>query len=98
MVVATSPAKWDLALAFGADHVVDGGAVEALDQIGDLSGNKGPSAPIDFVGSDSTMTLGVSSLAPQGIFVLVGLGGGCTPLTFVGQAAEAVITKSDLGS
>jgi propanol-preferring alcohol dehydrogenase len=98
VAVETSPAKRQLALSLGADHVIDGSAADALEQIRALSGGDGPAAVIDFVGIDSTMQLGLASLGRQGLLVLVGLAGGTVPVGFFTQASEVAVTSSNWGS
>lgn len=98
IVVETAAAKRELAAKLGADVVIDGTAPDALDQVRAATGGEGVNAALDFVGVDSTMQLGVSSLARQGIFVLVGLAGGSVPFSFFGTGSETVITTSNWGS
>lgn len=98
IAVETAPAKRQLALSLGADHVIDGSAADALEQIRELSGGEGPAAVIDFVGVDATMRLGLSALARQGLLVLVGLAGGTVPVGFFTQATEVAVTTSNWGS
>jgi alcohol dehydrogenase, propanol-preferring len=98
IAVETAAAKRQLALSLGADHAIDGSAVGALEQIRELSGGEGPAAVIDFVGVDATMRLGLTALARQGLFVLVGLAGGTVPVGFFTQATEAAVTTSNWGS
>lgn len=98
VVVEISAAKRELAAKLGADAVIDGGAPDALEQVIAAAGGEGVNAALDFVGIDSTMQLGVSSVARQGIFVLVGLAGGSVPFSFFGTGSEAVITTSNWGS
>jgi propanol-preferring alcohol dehydrogenase len=98
IVVDTAPAKLARAGTLGADVVIDGSAPDLLEQITAAAGGEGVSAALDFVGIDSTMRTGVSSLARQGIFVLVGLAGGTVPFSFFGTASESVVTSSSWGS
>jgi propanol-preferring alcohol dehydrogenase len=98
IAVETSLAKQQLALTLGADHAIDGSAAGAPEQIRELSGGEGPAAVIDFVGIDATLKLGLTSLARQGLFVLVGLAGGTVPAGFFTQASEVAITSSTWGS
>jgi alcohol dehydrogenase, propanol-preferring len=44
------------------------------------------------------MRLGLTALARQGLFVLVGLAGGAVPVGFFTQATEAAVTTSNWGS
>jgi alcohol dehydrogenase, propanol-preferring len=98
IVVETAAAKRELAVKLGADVVIDGTAPDALDQVRAAAGGEGVNAALDFVGIDSTMQLGVSALARQAIFVLVGLAGGSVPFSFFGTGSETVITTSNWGS
>jgi propanol-preferring alcohol dehydrogenase len=98
IAVETSPARRQLAVSLGADHVIDGSAAGSLEEIRELSGGEGPAAVLDFVGIDATMRLGLAALARQGLFVLVGLAGGSVPMGFFSQAPEVAFTTSVWGS
>jgi propanol-preferring alcohol dehydrogenase len=98
IVVETSPARRQLALTLGADHVLDGAGDDLAGQVRELSGGEGAAAALDFVGVGATLRLGLASLARQGMLVLVGLAGGTVPAGFFTQAPEAVITTSSWGS
>jgi alcohol dehydrogenase, propanol-preferring len=98
IVVETSPARRQLALTLGADHVIDPAGDRLAGQVRELAGGEGVAAAIDFVGVDATLRLGLACLARQGTLVLVGLAGGTVPAGFFTQASEAVITTSNWGS
>ena len=78
VVVDISPEKRAAALKAGAQHVVDGSAPDAVEQvchaIGDL-----PLGVLDLVGSESSSGLGFSLLPKGGKMVIVGLFGGAAP-------------------
>jgi alcohol dehydrogenase, propanol-preferring len=98
IAVDTDPAKRDLALTLGADVVIDPLSDGAEHTIKELTGGQGAEAVIDFVGVDSTMALGASTVGRQGLFILVGLAGGGVPFSFFGVAQEASLTTSNWGS
>ncbi|MBH0775636.1 NAD(P)-dependent alcohol dehydrogenase [Nocardia bovistercoris] len=81
-VIAVDIAEDKLALAadVGADAglLADAGAAAA---ILDRTGGRGAEAVFDFVGIDSTATLAVESVAPNGAYRMVGLGGGAPEIT-----------------
>ncbi|MFC9553723.1 NAD(P)-dependent alcohol dehydrogenase [Rhodococcus sp. NPDC056960] len=98
IAIDTDPAKRELASTLGADVVLDPGADDATDQIMELTRGQGAEAVIDFVGVNSTMTLGTLSVGKQGLFVLVGLAGGSVPYSFFGIAQGASLTTSNWGT
>ena len=75
IVVDIDPAKRDAAKRAGAKAVVDGRAVDAVDQIKSLT-NGGAWGVVDLVGSSQSARLGYDSLAKGGKYVIVGLFGG----------------------
>jgi len=98
IIVETSAAKRALALELGADVAIDASSPDALAQVKKEAGGEGVNAAIDFVGVDSTISLGQHALARKGILVLVGLAGGGTRFSFFDQGAEARLTNSNWGS
>lgn len=98
VVVESNPGKRALAQTLGADVVIDPLCENALAAIQEESGKNGAAVVLDFVGVDSTMTLGSAVLGRGGLFVLVGLAGGSVPFSFLGFAPEAMLTSSNWGS
>jgi alcohol dehydrogenase, propanol-preferring len=98
IAIDTDPAKRDLALILGADAVIDPRSDDAEHTIKELTAGQGADAVIDFVGVDSTMALGASTVGKQGLFVLVGLAGGSVAYSFFGVAQGAALTTSNWGS
>jgi propanol-preferring alcohol dehydrogenase len=97
--VDTAPQKRSLAAELGADLVVDpgvgtAGAVASIRQLAP----GGAAAVIDYVGSDDTLALAASVVAPQGVIVIVGIAGGALPVSFIGVPTEAVVTTSYWGT
>ena len=75
IVVDIDPVKRDAAKKAGAMAVVDGKAPDAAQQIIKLT-HGGAWAVIDYVGSSSTVRLGVDSITKGGKVIVVGLFGG----------------------
>ncbi|MDP9005666.1 MAG: alcohol dehydrogenase catalytic domain-containing protein [Actinomycetota bacterium] len=76
VAVVTSPERGELALALGADDVVDvssGPAVDAVEALVDQSGGAGPDVFIDCSGSTEAVELGLAALVPGGRLVLDGV-------------------------
>ncbi|MFJ4652508.1 NAD(P)-dependent alcohol dehydrogenase [Nocardia sp. NPDC088792] len=77
--------KLDLATACGADLGMLAGD-DTAKQLLDLTGGRGADAVFDFVGIDSTAKLAVESVAPNGAYCMVGIGGGTPPEINAGPA------------
>jgi D-arabinose 1-dehydrogenase-like Zn-dependent alcohol dehydrogenase len=75
VIVDIDAAKREAALNAGATKAVDGGAVDAVQQIQAATGG-GAWATVDFVGSGPTVNLAVNSTIKGGTIVVVGLFGG----------------------
>jgi D-arabinose 1-dehydrogenase-like Zn-dependent alcohol dehydrogenase len=80
IVVDIDPVKRDAALKAGARAVIDGAALDAAQQIVDMT-QGGAWAVIDLVGSSKTARLGIDSLIKGGKYVIVGLYGGDVTLS-----------------
>lgn len=80
VAVDVGRAQLDLATRCGADIVLESGADTAR-QILDLTGGRGADAVFDFVGIDATARMSVESVAPNGAYRMVGLGGGVPGVT-----------------
>jgi D-arabinose 1-dehydrogenase-like Zn-dependent alcohol dehydrogenase len=76
IVVDIDAGKRDAAKKAGAAHVVDGKAVDAVQQLMALTGGAGAWAVIDLVGSSQSARLGYDSLIKGGKYIIVGLYGG----------------------
>jgi propanol-preferring alcohol dehydrogenase len=88
------PARLDRASALGADlGLLDGDAAMARDGLGG-----GADVVFDFVGNDETLHLAREVVAPGGIVVLVGEGGGHLTFGFDAPAVEAWVTTVAWGS
>ncbi|RDI55532.1 NAD(P)-dependent alcohol dehydrogenase [Nocardia mexicana] len=72
--------KLELAAACGADLGLIAGA-ETAAEILDRTGGRGAEAVFDFVGIDATAKLAVETVAPNGAYRMVGIGGGAPELT-----------------
>jgi propanol-preferring alcohol dehydrogenase len=70
----------DLAKRCGADVTLESGPDTAR-QILELTGGRGADAVFDFVGVDPTAQMAVESVAPNGAYRMVGLGGGVPGIT-----------------
>ncbi len=75
IAVDTDETKLDLAKERGADVVVSAGA-QALSDILDLTDGYGADAVFDFVGSQATVDLATTVVAPVGALRIVGIAGG----------------------
>ncbi len=67
-----NPAKWDLALEYGADHVVDVSKTDARELVRDLTRGEMADTVIETTGSGSMMELGLELARPAGRVVMVG--------------------------
>jgi propanol-preferring alcohol dehydrogenase len=75
IIVDIDAGKRDAASKAGASKAIDGGAMDAVQQIQAATGG-GAWAVIDFVGAGSTVGLAVNSIIKGGAVVVVGLYGG----------------------
>lgn len=97
VVVDTDASKLAAARRLGATDTVDPQEAEALPRLSELAGPYGASAVLDFVGSAETLALAASVVGKAGLVVVVGLGGGSLPFSFLGLAPEATVTTSYWG-
>ncbi|WP_026343310.1 NAD(P)-dependent alcohol dehydrogenase [Nocardia sp. BMG111209] len=79
IAVDIASGKLELAAQCGADLGLPAGPDTAA-RILELTGGRGAEAVFDFVGTDATARLAVESVAPNGAYRIVGLGGGAVPL------------------
>ncbi|MFE9580678.1 NAD(P)-dependent alcohol dehydrogenase [Nocardia sp. NPDC006044] len=92
-ILAATSATRVIAVDLGADKLALAarcGAAEGLlagpdtaREILDRTGGRGADAVFDFVGVDQTATLAVESVAPNGAYRMIGLGGGAPEITAV---------------
>ncbi|MEV6430699.1 NAD(P)-dependent alcohol dehydrogenase [Nocardia sp. NPDC051463] len=80
IAVDVSADKLDLAARCGAAEGLIGGPDTAR-EILDRTEGRGAEAVFDFVGTDHTATLAVESVAPNGAYRMIGLGGGAPDIT-----------------
>ena len=89
--------KWDAAREVGAKEVFDPSKPDTAEKLMALAG--GVWGVADFVGAESTATLGLAVLRKGGRYVVVGLFGGEIPLSLVPTAQRALtIQGSYVGS
>jgi len=94
VVADENPGKVAMASEMGAD-----GATPGDDPAGILQLLGGPADVIlDFVGTDGTLSLGAKLLAPGGLLMVVGEGGGSLAFGFARPAVESWATTSAWGS
>lgn len=72
--------RLDLARRCGAEITLESGA-DTAQQILDLTAGRGADAVFDFVGIDATARMSVESVAPNGAYRMIGLGGGVPGVT-----------------
>jgi propanol-preferring alcohol dehydrogenase len=94
VVAERSPARLDRATELGADEaLLDPDASTA---IASLAGPAG--VVLDFVGSDETLELAAEVVAPDGLVMIVGEGGGRLEIGFERPAIESWVTTTAWGS
>ncbi|GAA3162271.1 NAD(P)-dependent alcohol dehydrogenase [Blastococcus jejuensis] len=97
VAVDQKPEARKLAEQVGADVVLDGGEDTAA-AIRDLTDGQGADAVLDIVGIDSTLSLAASVVARDGHVVVVGVGGGSLPVSFLGVPYGARVSTSFWGT
>ncbi|MTE15374.1 NAD(P)-dependent alcohol dehydrogenase [Nocardia aurantiaca] len=80
IAVDQARAKLDLAADCGAELGILSGD-DTAEQILDLTDGRGADAVFDFVGVDSTAKLACETVAPNGAYRMVGIGGGAPDIT-----------------
>jgi len=98
VAVELSDAKRKLAAELGADLVLDPAEGDTGAEIRRFAGREGPAAVLDFVGADATIALTLGTVGRKGLAVIVGLGRGSAPFSFVTNGVEAAVTTSNWGS
>lgn len=76
VAVDPDPARRAVALALGAHDALDGVDADTAHRLRSLLGQDPVDAVIDVVGTDATIALGASVLAPSGALAVVGAAGG----------------------
>jgi propanol-preferring alcohol dehydrogenase len=93
-VAERSPARLRRAKELGADSaLLDPVAAAAIEALGGPAGTV-----LDFVGSDETLGLAADVVAPDGLVMLVGEGGGHLEIGFERPAIEAWVSTTAWGS
>ena len=98
VAVDTAADKRALADYLGADLALDPTEVDIVAEVEGMTGGEKASVVIDFVGADATMATAAASVGKQGLFVLVGLAGGSTPVSFMGVSPETTIRTTTWGN
>ena len=93
----SSPAR-ELATRLGADVALDPGNVDVIATVKDLGEGEGADVVIDFVGSDATLAVARQVVTRRSLIVIVGLGLGTLPYTFLDLPAEVDLCTAYWGS
>jgi propanol-preferring alcohol dehydrogenase len=80
VAVDVGETQLDLAKRCGAEITIESGS-DTAKQILDLTDGRGADAVFDFVGIDATAQMSVASVAPNGAYRMIGLGGGVPGVT-----------------
>ena len=86
IAVDLDESKRKLGLEYGATHALDGADPELRLKILELTGGHGVTAAFDFVGSDSTLAVAISTTKTLGKVTQVGLAGGTAKLRALDNA------------
>lgn len=89
--------KLQLALKLGADYVIDGRDNPA-EEIKKITGGEGAQAVIDTVGSEATLKTASNVVGRKAIIMVLGIGDGILPYSFLSLPMECVVTNSIWGS
>jgi propanol-preferring alcohol dehydrogenase len=97
IAVDTRRKALDLAATCGADATIisDENAASTLRE---ETGGRGADVVLDFVGSESTLALGVAAARTLGDFTIVGIAGGTLPVSFFSVPYEVSIQTTYWGS
>jgi len=99
IAIDINESKRSHALTIGASTAVDSTAEDAVQQVmAATADGLGVNAIVDFVGIDSTLALAADVTAPQGRIVLVGIGGGSLPVSYVNPRQQVQVSTSTLGT
>ena len=98
IAVDTSAAARSLAIRLGADAALDPGEVDVTAAVRDLGNGEGADVVLDFVGSDATLALAKGLVKRRSVIVIVGLGLGTLPYSFLDLPAEVDLCTAYWGS
>ncbi len=98
VAVDTSSRARGLASEFGADVVLDPGEVDVVEAVRDLGAGEGADVVLDFVGSDTTLAVVKQVVKRRSLIVIVGLGLGTLPYSFLDFPAEVDLYTAYWGS
>jgi propanol-preferring alcohol dehydrogenase len=96
IVVDVSPAKLSMARELGAVHALSGTDPDVAGQIRELTGGKGVNAAFDFVGTEGTLGLAVSSTRALGKVTQIGLAGGTARMKVLENTRFEVLFEATL--
>jgi alcohol dehydrogenase, propanol-preferring len=88
--------KLEIAREYGADVALDGRDPEIARQVVDASGGKGVTAALDFVGSDASLGLAITSTRALGRVSQIGLAGGTARMKVLENARFEVLFEATL--
>ncbi|WP_328814239.1 NAD(P)-dependent alcohol dehydrogenase [Rhodococcus sp. NBC_00297] len=91
------PEQLALACQVGADHAHSSDAT-AVDLVREITNGEGALVVLDFVGSNATGELAAAMTAKAGRIVMVGYGGGATPVGTTSVAYDVTACASNWGS
>ena len=98
VAVDTSTRARKLARELGADVALDPSGVDVVEAIKDLGEGEGADVVIDFVGNDATLAVAKQVVKRRSLIVIVGLGLGTLPYTFLDFPAEVDLCTAYWGS
>ena len=98
IAVDTAPGARELATRLGADVALDPGDVDVIRAVKDLGDGEGADVVIDFVGSDATLAVARQVVKRRSLIVIVGLGLGTLPYSFLDFPAEVDLFTAYWGS
>ena len=98
VAIDTSAPARGLATGLGADVVLDPGAVDVVEAVRDLGDGEGADVVLDFVGNDATLAVAKQVVKRRSVIVIVGLGLGTLPYSFLDFPAEVDLCTAYWGS
>lgn len=87
-----------LAARLGADVVLDPGEVDVVEAVRDVGKGEGADVVLDFVGNDATLAVAKQVVKRRSLIVIVGLGLGTLPYSFLDFPAEVDLSTAYWGS
>ena len=94
----TSSRARQLATRLGADVALDPGEVDVVEAVRELGAGEGADVVLDFVGSDATLAVAKQVVKRRSLIVIVGLGLGTLPYSFLDFPAEVDLFTANWGS